>query len=266
SVNDFLPSLLSATAASGNGWTCTIFGPQQVNCTQPAGTVAPGGSYPPITLAVNVSSTSGPITVTNLASVTGIGDANPANNSVFDFTQIVPPISIAPTSPTTVTVSAGTAATFNFTVTLSTNPPAGTVNFSNSPVPLFSKASYNSTSITQSGTVTFTVDTSGGGHVAALHPSGFVRWTTVYAAVFFALFGMFGMKRSKRTSSKRWLLTGAGISGLALALAFVGCGGHSGPPLLPVFTPPGTYTITVTATSSNSSIPPAVVPVTVIVK
>jgi uncharacterized repeat protein (TIGR01451 family) len=270
-VNDFLPSFVAATAATGNGWTCTIFGPQQVNCTQPAGTVPPGGSYPPITLTANVSNISLPTTVVNIARVSGIGDANPANNTAFDSTQIVMPVSLTPASPTTVTITAGTAATFSFTANLSTNPPVGNVNLNAALLPPNSKATFSSSTINQSGTVTLTIDTSGNGHVASLGPSRFGpsrfgQRTSLFAAMFFALVALFSVKRGKRRSSRPWLLAGVGASALVLALAFVGCGGHSTPPPPPVITPPGTYSVTMTATSSNNGVPGATVPLTVIVK
>ncbi|HKF22128.1 MAG TPA: DUF11 domain-containing protein [Candidatus Angelobacter sp.] len=272
SVNDFLPFVFSATAASGNGWTCTFFGTTQINCTQPAGIVAPGGSYPPITLTVNVSSTATPTTVTNVARVSGIGDANPSNNTAFDNTQIVMPVSIASTSPTTVIVSAGTTATFSFTANLSTNPPVGNVNLNVALLPPNAKATFSSNTITQSGNVTLTIDTSGNGHVASLGPSRFGpsrfgRWAAVFAAMLVGLVALFSIKRGKQRSSRPWLLAGLGASGLVLALVFVGCGGHSTPPPPPpVMTPPGTYRMTMTATSSNSGVPGAVVSLTVVVR
>jgi uncharacterized repeat protein (TIGR01451 family) len=265
-INDFLPFNLTATAASGTGWTCTILTSQQVDCTEPAGNLAPGASYPPITVTVNVATTAVPITVTNLASVSGIADANFGNNVAFDVTRIVMPVSLTATSPTTVTVSAGTAATFSFTANLSTNPPVGNVTFMTNLLPPNSKGSFSSTTITQSGTVTLTIDTSGSGHVATLTGPRFDRWTTVYAAMFFAVLALFSTKRSKERGSKRWLWAGVGAFGLMLAMVFVGCGGHSTPTPPPVITPPGTYTITMTANSSNNGIPAASVPLVVVVK
>jgi uncharacterized repeat protein (TIGR01451 family) len=268
-VTDFLPFPLTATSASGTDWSCSVSSGFFVSCSRPSGVLTQGSSYAPITVTVNVSASAFPLIVTNSVNVSGIGDANPGNNNASDTTQIVLPVSITPTSPTTVTVSAGTAATFNFTVNLSTNPPAGTVNFGTDPhiaLPPNSRLSFSSNSITQSGTVTLTVDTSGNGHVASIQPSGFGRWTAVYAAMLFAIVALFSIKRSKQRVSKPWLWAGVGASGLVLALVFVGCGGGSHPPPPPVTTPPGAYTITMTATSSNNGVPAANMRVIVIVK
>jgi len=68
-VRDQLPSGLTATAASGPGWTCT--GTSTRTCTR-RDVLAPHSSYPPITIAVDVSSTA-PETITNQPTVTGHG-------------------------------------------------------------------------------------------------------------------------------------------------------------------------------------------------
>jgi uncharacterized repeat protein (TIGR01451 family) len=83
SVNETLPSGLTATAIAGNGWTCT----------QPAGPCSrtdpliAGSSFPPIVLTVNVSPTAGP-TVTNSVGVSGGGETNTANDQASDLTTI----------------------------------------------------------------------------------------------------------------------------------------------------------------------------------
>lgn len=89
SVNDFLPPSLTATAASGTGWNCSINtgNSPQMNCTRPAGVLAPGSSYPPISLNVNVAPDA-PSTITNVAGVFGIGDSDFTNNVAFDSTNI----------------------------------------------------------------------------------------------------------------------------------------------------------------------------------
>jgi uncharacterized repeat protein (TIGR01451 family) len=88
-VSDFLPGGLTATSASGTGWNCSINGGSvpQVSCTTVAGVLAPGNSYPPISVNVNVASDA-PSTVTNVVSVFGIGDADFTNNVSFDATKI----------------------------------------------------------------------------------------------------------------------------------------------------------------------------------
>src|SRR5262249_34079038 len=88
-VDDLMPVGLVATSASGAGWTCSILpGPQtEMNCTRTADVVAPGGAYPPITLAANVAPDA-PTSVTNTVSVFGIGESNFANNTASDPTRI----------------------------------------------------------------------------------------------------------------------------------------------------------------------------------
>jgi uncharacterized repeat protein (TIGR01451 family) len=90
-VTDELPPGLTATAASGTGWNCSILpGPQtEMDCTTSAGVVAPGSSYPPITLTVNVAANAA-TSVTNSVSVFGISDANFANNFASDAATIKP--------------------------------------------------------------------------------------------------------------------------------------------------------------------------------
>jgi len=70
-----------------------------MQCQRPAGALAPGDSYPPITLTVNVAGTL-PFQTTNTATVFGIGDANPNNNSASDSTTVVAsPVTTAVPSP-----------------------------------------------------------------------------------------------------------------------------------------------------------------------
>src|SRR5262249_37781116 len=79
-VTDTLPTGLSASTATGNGWTCTTGA--TVSCTR-SNALAPGNSYPPITLTVNVAANA-PASVTNTATVAGGGDVTPANNTASD--------------------------------------------------------------------------------------------------------------------------------------------------------------------------------------
>src|SRR5262249_13916982 len=88
-VTDALPSGLTATAMSGTGWSCTV---ATLTCTR-GDALAAGAAYPAITLTVNVASNA-PASVTNVASVSGGGDAIGTNNSVSDPTTIVPPTTV----------------------------------------------------------------------------------------------------------------------------------------------------------------------------
>ena len=83
SVAEIVPSGLTATAISGQGWTCT----------QPAGpctrsdSLAAGASYPPIALTVNVAANA-PATVLNTATVSSDGALNSVNATATDSTTI----------------------------------------------------------------------------------------------------------------------------------------------------------------------------------
>jgi uncharacterized repeat protein (TIGR01451 family) len=91
-VVDTLPSLLTATAISGTGWSCTL---GSLTCTR-SDPLASGGvaSYPPITLTVNVGSLSPvPPSVTNTATVSGGGEAPNPPNTGTDLTLITAPAS-----------------------------------------------------------------------------------------------------------------------------------------------------------------------------
>ena len=78
-----LPASLTATAISGSGWTVN-FG--TLTSTR-SDSLAPGASYPLITLTVNVA-TNAPSSVTNTVVVSGGGDANP--DTASDLTTVNP--------------------------------------------------------------------------------------------------------------------------------------------------------------------------------
>ena len=84
-VTDTLPSGLTATAFSGTGWTTNL---STLTATRSDG-LAQGSSYPPLTLTVSVSQTAA-ASVTNIASISGGGETNTANDSASDITTIVP--------------------------------------------------------------------------------------------------------------------------------------------------------------------------------
>ena len=81
-VTDTLPSGLALVSMAGTGWSCATS-----TCTR-SDALAPGSSYPPITVTVSVSSTA-PSQVQNVANVSG-GASSGASAS--DTTSISPPI------------------------------------------------------------------------------------------------------------------------------------------------------------------------------
>jgi uncharacterized repeat protein (TIGR01451 family) len=82
-VGDALPSGLTATAIAGTGWSCTL---ATLACTR-SDALASGASYPVITLTIDVAANA-PLNLVNVASVSGGGDPNPANNQASDPTTI----------------------------------------------------------------------------------------------------------------------------------------------------------------------------------
>ncbi|MBU7315157.1 putative Ig domain-containing protein [Paenibacillus oleatilyticus] len=83
-VKDTLPAGLTAAQLGGTGWTCDT---GTLVCTR-TDALAAGASYPDITLKVNVVANA-PASVTNTAEVSGGGDANAANNTASDPTNII---------------------------------------------------------------------------------------------------------------------------------------------------------------------------------
>jgi uncharacterized repeat protein (TIGR01451 family) len=103
-VTDTVPVGLTPTGPTGlhNGWNCSING-QTLTCSRVD--VLPGGqSYPSITLTVQVINPA-PLSVTNTATVSGGGDANPNNNSASDPTNINCTADISQTNPNPLMIS-----------------------------------------------------------------------------------------------------------------------------------------------------------------
>jgi uncharacterized repeat protein (TIGR01451 family) len=123
-VTDTVPAGLTATAISGTGWTCT----------QPAGpctrsdALAVAGSYPALTLTVNVAANA-PATVINTATVSGGGETNLANDTANDSTTVVGTPDLTISSTHTGSFAPGTSGgAFLLTVTnVGGGPTVGTV-------------------------------------------------------------------------------------------------------------------------------------------
>jgi uncharacterized repeat protein (TIGR01451 family) len=86
-VTDDLPEGLTATGVSGTGWTCST---TPLLCVR-ANSLAPGESYPQITVDVHVAANA-PATLINTATVRGGGDTNPANNTATALVNQVAPV------------------------------------------------------------------------------------------------------------------------------------------------------------------------------
>ena len=120
-VVDTLPAGLTAVTLNGSGWTAD---PTNLTCTR-SDALAPGASYPPITVTVNVSAGT-PASVTNVVAVSGGGDVSPGNNSAQDPTTVLP--ATAPAVITGIPIEVGTStATLNGVVNPNGQP--STVQF-----------------------------------------------------------------------------------------------------------------------------------------
>jgi len=86
-VTDVLPAGLTPTAVAGSGWTCPAPSGQTVTCTR-SDVLAAGASYLPIRVTVTVLSTSASA-LTNVATVSGGGETNAANDTASDPTNII---------------------------------------------------------------------------------------------------------------------------------------------------------------------------------
>ena len=118
-LTDTVPTGLTPTAASGAGWTCTVAG-ATVTCTR-SDALAPGASYPPVTITVNVAANA-PASVANTATISGGGDVNTTNNTATDVTTIMPVASQTVDLAVTMTdglttYTPGTAISYTITVT-----------------------------------------------------------------------------------------------------------------------------------------------------
>jgi uncharacterized repeat protein (TIGR01451 family) len=126
-VQDTLPAGLTATALSGSGWTCTL---ATLTCTR-SSVLTAGSTYSAITLTVTVANTAA-ASLTNIATVSGGGETNTANDSVSDATTITQVADLTLTKTHTGGFIRGqSGATYALTVTNSGNgPTTGTVTVS----------------------------------------------------------------------------------------------------------------------------------------
>ena len=92
-VTDTLPAGLTATAISGNGWTCST---PTLTCSRTDALNALA-SYPAITVAVSVAANA-PASVTNTATVSGGGETNTGNDTASDPTTVNPSGGVGPLS------------------------------------------------------------------------------------------------------------------------------------------------------------------------
>jgi uncharacterized repeat protein (TIGR01451 family) len=141
-VTDVLPAGLSATAISGTGWSCTL---ATLTCTR-SDVLAAGGSYPPITVTVNVAQNAAS-SVTNVASVSGGGEQNTANDQASDVT------SIGAAATTTVLQSSANPSAFGQSVTFTATVTSSGAAVSSGQVKFFSGTACAGTELKAATTV-----------------------------------------------------------------------------------------------------------------
>jgi uncharacterized repeat protein (TIGR01451 family) len=243
-VVDTLPNIANPpvpTAISGTGWTCTL---ATLTCTR-SDVLAPGASYPAITLTVNIpQNIQSPFT--NQATVSGGGDPN--SHTASDQIHVGPPITITSTSSGTLTIAGGNPAVFNFMVDATAiNPPAAVVSFTCSGLPGGSACIFSPIAAGQNLLpLTMTVTTLP--HSSSLMPS-MKRKGPLYATVLFPVFGLLVVSLGRARNRRKWLQLGLTFGLLMALLALAGCGGA--PRGIQTFTNTGTFTITVTGTADT---------------
>ena len=238
---------LTATSITGPGWTCTL---SNLTCTRPDA-IGAGVNVSSVLITYNVANnapTSGSFTTT----VSGGG--NGAGNNIVTSSFQITPMVVLLSGTDNVTVSAGQPALFNFFVNVF-NQAAGTITFACSGLPAISSCSFSPQSLTTSGSVNMTVNTTASSTVVGngdrnLPPDS---WLTVILLAVSMLF--IGSLRRQQMRLKR---LGAALvfAGMLLIVMLSGCGGGGGtpPPITHTAgTPPGTYAITVTGTSANGT-------------
>lgn len=241
SVTDTLPNVpntLVPTAISGTGWTCTL---ANLTCTR-SDLLAAGGSYPAITLVVNVPSNIA-ATVTNTATVSGGGEINTANDTASDPTHIGTSALIISSQTTSVQVSRGTSAL----VVLNVDAASGVspVNFVCSGLPAGASCSFTPPSGSAlSFQVTAIIKTTGAGGAMTLPGPGDMPGIYIMLVAVFGFMMLLSWRRSRKLHVRL-----AFALGMLLLLALAGCGGSS---TNTTRTPVGTFPVTVTASSPST--------------
>jgi hypothetical protein len=254
-INSFAPATgpvgtgVTITGTNFTGATAVSFGGRAATFT-----VSNSGT---VTTTVPFGAPTGSITVTTLD-----GSATSVTN--FTVTPGGPPFGLGAT-PSSQTVSAG--ASTGYTIAIQRSAGFGdSLTFSVTGLPAAATASF-SPNPTSGNSSTMTVTTTARAQLAPwptlqLPPANVSVRTWPLWAICLLVMVLLAYRNRASRHIPRWVFA----TGACAVLLCIGCGGGSAPPPPPQGTPPGTFTITVTATSSNSSVQPVSMPVTFIVK
>jgi uncharacterized repeat protein (TIGR01451 family) len=120
-VTDHVPNGLTAVAASGTGWNCTLAQPT-VTCTYAVAALEAGQAAPPITLDVMVGGNAGS-SVSNTAQVSTPGDVNLGDNTSTDVATVTRSADLSVTKLTS-TAAPNLGETVAFTVQATNGGPS----------------------------------------------------------------------------------------------------------------------------------------------
>ena len=241
-VVDSLPAFMLAAGMSGTGWTCTL---NPLSCTR-SDSLAPGASYPPITVTVNIGQNIAN-TFSNTATVSGGGETNISNDTAVDTITLGPPIVFQPLANSA--TSHGSTASMQFNLQVD-DPSVGAITFGCTGLPANSSCTFNPPTTSQTtATVTMTVSAADHGTSLSSNASASAaRKPRFYAALAFPVFGLIGIAFSGRKKKNKLRLM-TFLMGLMVLLGSIGCGGFQG-----LQTPAGSFQITVTATSASAQV------------
>jgi hypothetical protein len=244
------PAGLSPTALSGTGWNCNV---GTLTCTR-SDALAAAASYPAITFTVSVAANA-PSSVLNSATVSGGGELDTANDSAFDSAVIAPPPDFTlSVTPAMITRRAGQPANFGLTVSPINGAFTTTVNFSVSGLPAKTSFVFNPASVTPGqnpAASTLEIMTIPGDSFLAknVEMNGMPGHRVPIYSFFLPVTGLLlsGLAFQKRKWAKRWVFVFLLLAGSGFTL--YGCA--SARNIRNLGTPPGTYSVTVSATSGG---------------
>jgi len=242
-VTEVPPAGLTVTALAGTGWTCSI---GTLSCTR-SDALAAAASYPAITATATVAANAA-ASVTNVVSVSGGGELNTANDAASDVTTVTaPPDFTLAFNLTTITIRAGQTASYTLTVTPQNNAFANPIVFTATGLPAKTSFVFTPATVTPGAnpaTSNLVVSTTGGDPFLAQNSER--TRIPLYAMLLpFAGLVLSGFGLQKRRWRKGWFLMLLMLCG---GLGLYGCAG-SQKNFQNLGTAPGTYTVTVTATS-----------------